>query len=89
MALQPLLVDLLSRLVDRLRAGLTEAAVAEYRSRCHTLGKRVSFTEGGRRLTGTAIDVTPDGCALQVRLEGGKVVEVTAGEVRHLRAVQG
>jgi BirA family biotin operon repressor/biotin-[acetyl-CoA-carboxylase] ligase len=88
-ALQPLLLDLVSRLIDRLGAGLTGDAVDEYRSRCHTLGKRVAFTEGGMRLTGTAVDVIPEGGALLVRLEDGRIVEVSAGEVRHLRELQG
>ena len=84
-----LMGDLVAGLLRRTGAGLDQDALEEYRSRCHTLGKRVAFTEGGERRVGTALDVSDEDGALLVRLEGGKVVRVTAGEVRHVRAVQG
>jgi len=86
---RPLLVDLVAGLLRRAGAGLDQGAMEEYRARCHTLGKRVAFTDGGDRRVGTALDVSDEDGALLVRLEGGKVVRVTAGEVRHVRAVQG
>ena len=82
-------VDLVEALVIRLERGLDEAAVEEYRSRCHTLGKRVTFTEGTLRSQGTAVDIDPEGGGLLVRLEGGEVRCVTSGEVRHVRSVKG
>ncbi len=81
--------DLIGELVRRAGAGLDELALEEYRSRCHTLGKRVTFTDGTERRTGTAVDIDPDGGGLMVRLEGGEVRRVTSGEVRHVRSVKG
>ncbi len=81
--------DLLEELVHRTGEGLDGDAVQEYRSRCHTLGKRVAFTEGTERRTGTAVDIDPDGGALLVRMEGGELQRVTSGEVRHVRSVKG
>jgi BirA family biotin operon repressor/biotin-[acetyl-CoA-carboxylase] ligase len=81
--------DLVVGLVERVRTGLDGPALEEYRARCHTLGKRVAFTEGGQRLTGTAVDIDPDGGGLVVRLEGGEARRVTAGEVRHVRSERG
>ncbi|MCK5414511.1 MAG: biotin--[acetyl-CoA-carboxylase] ligase, partial [Thermoplasmata archaeon] len=83
------LTDLVDGLTRWVGAGLDEAALEEYRSRCHTLGKQVVFTEAGVRRSGTAIDISPDRGGLLVRLEGGEVREVTSGEVRHVRSVKG
>ncbi len=80
------LVEELSR---RVEAGLDGPAVEEYRSRCHTLGKRVTFTEGTQRVEGTAVDIDPEGGGLVVRLEGGVLRRVTSGEVRHVRSDRG
>ena len=83
------LTDLVDGLTRWVGTGLDEAALEEYRSRCHTLGKQVVFTEGEVRRSGTAIDISPDRGGLLVRLEGGEVREVTSGEVRHVRSVKG
>ena len=87
--LEPILVEVMVHLLSRLRNGLDDAAMDEYRSRCITLGKRVAFTEGGKRLIGTARDVSPDGGALVVDLGDGEIREIRAGEVRHIRAAHG
>jgi len=87
--LAQVLVDLVVSLTGRLAAGLDGPAMEEYRSRLHTLGRRVAFTDGGERLIGTAVDISPDGGGLLVRLPGGKVRKVTSGEVRHVRSVEG
>lgn len=87
--LEPILVEVMAHLLSRLGTGLDDAAMDEYRSRCITLGKRVAFTEGGRRLVGTAREVSQDGGALIVDLGGGEIREIRAGDVRHIRAVQG
>lgn len=84
-----LLMDLVGVLVRRTGEGLGQGVMEEYRARCHTLGRRVAFTEAGGRRVGTAVDVSAEDGALLVRLEDGRVVRVTAGEVRHVRAVQG
>lgn len=87
--LGPILVEVMEHLLSRLRTGLDDAAMDEYRSRCITLGKRVAFTEGGKRLVGTAREISPDGGALVVDLGGGESREIRAGDVRHIRAVHG
>jgi BirA family biotin operon repressor/biotin-[acetyl-CoA-carboxylase] ligase len=87
--LADLLIAIVSGLVERLRTGLDTAALAEYRSRCITLGKRVAFVEGGNRLHGTAMDITDPGGALVLRLEGGALRELTSGDIRHVREVRG
>jgi BirA family biotin operon repressor/biotin-[acetyl-CoA-carboxylase] ligase len=87
--LEPILVEVMVHLLSRLSTGLDDAAMDEYRSRCITLGKRVALTEGGKRLVGTARDVSRDGGALIVDLGDGEIREIRAGDVRHIRAVQG
>jgi BirA family biotin operon repressor/biotin-[acetyl-CoA-carboxylase] ligase len=91
---RPLELPLLARalveqLVKRVQGGLDGPAIEEYRARCHTLGRQVAFTDGPERLTGTAVDIDPEGGGLVVRLEGGEVRRVTSGEVRHVRSVKG
>lgn len=83
LALEPVLVDVVRRLVGRLDRGLTDATVEEYRRRCATLGSRVAFIEGGSQVEALAVDVDVDG-ALVVE-SGGSRRRVTAGEVRHVR----
>jgi BirA family biotin operon repressor/biotin-[acetyl-CoA-carboxylase] ligase len=56
---------------------------ARYRTHLGTLGRRVRVELGDRELTGTAVDVTPDG--LVIRLEDGTDEVVLAGDVVHLR----
>ena len=87
--LPPLSRALVKQLVRRVGEGLDDGAIEEYRARCHTLGKQVAFTDGPKRLTGTAVDIDPGGGGLVVRLEGGEVRLVTSGEVRHVRSVKG
>jgi BirA family biotin operon repressor/biotin-[acetyl-CoA-carboxylase] ligase len=84
--LAPTLVSELSR---RVREGLDASAFEEYRRRCHTLGRRVTFSEGERRVEGTAVDVDPEGGGLLVRVEGGQVRRVTSGMVHHVRSEKG
>lgn len=84
--LEPVLVDVVWRLVRRLDRGMTRADVEDYRRRCATLGSRVAFTEGGSRVEALAVDIDVDG-ALVVEVGGGRK-RVTAGEVRHVRDVR-
>lgn len=70
-----------SLLADGVTPGLRDA----YRGRCHTLGAAVVVHRpGGGRLTGTALDVAPDG-ALLVRDGDGVEHAVHAGDVEHVR----
>ena len=52
----------------------------EYCSLCVSLGRPVSLTRGGRKLTGIAAGIAPDG-ALLVQTQEGEKIAVTSGEV--------
>lgn len=56
--------------------------LAAYKSRCATLGSRVSAEVPGRTLVGDAVDVAADGALLVQTAEG--LARVTVGECRHL-----
>jgi len=73
-------------LVARLAQGLTPQSIAQYSDRCDTLGRRVSFTEGGSTVEGLAVAIDTDG-ALVVEVAGATRLRVTAGEVVHVREV--
>ena len=81
--------DLAGELTRRVATGLDPGAVEEYRGRCHTLGRRVAFSDGTSRTTGTATGIDPEDGALMVRLGDGTLRRVTSGEVRHVRSVRG
>lgn len=59
--------------------------LASYKQRCATLGQHVTATVADGPVEGRAIDITPEG-ALVVELPDGTRVEVTSGEVQHLRS---
>ncbi len=88
-----LLVAVLTRLDDRLRAWTQAAGDAEacglardYRAACLTLGQSVSVAElSGGTVVGTATAVDAIG-RLVVATDSGAVA-VSAGDVRHLRSV--
>ncbi len=61
-------------------SGLTPAFLKEYRGCCVTLGRKVCFLRGGKRISGLAKDVTPQG-ELLVRLPDGRMETVFSGEV--------
>jgi len=82
--LEPLLVDTVKALVNRLEVGLVRRVLEEYKARCATLGAEVTFTEGAATTSGRAVDVDADG-ALVVELADGSRRRVSSGEVRHLR----
>lgn len=63
------------------------AFLDDYRRRCATLGRRVRVDRSGAEpLAGTATHVADDG-TLVLRLDGGAVAHVSAGDVTHVRAV--
>ena len=66
------------------RMGAPEEALDEYRTLCDTLGKQVRVERAGAEpLEGVARELTGSG-ALVVE-SGGEVVEISAGDVVHLR----
>jgi BirA family biotin operon repressor/biotin-[acetyl-CoA-carboxylase] ligase len=66
-------------------AGRPGEILAAYRRRLVTVGRRVRADRiGAGPVTGTAVDLTPTG-ALVVQTDAGARVEVTAGDVQHLR----
>lgn len=66
------------------RMGAPEQALEEYRALCDTLGKRVRIERGGAEpLEGVARDLSAGG-ALVIEADGD-VVEISAGDVVHLR----
>ena len=84
----PLLATLLGeleRLYDRLCDHGADGIAADYAALCATLGKQVRVElVGGGRMDGTAEGLAPDG-ALRLRTGEGKILEIRAGDVVHLR----
>ena len=78
--LTSLLIDLDVRIRD------WEQVSADYRSRCSTVGQRVSVVLGSEQFTGEAVGLDPAG-RLQVRPDdGGETRTIAAADVVHLRA---
>lgn len=80
-------VTLLQEVLRRLEALLKENAVAltpafleSYKADCASLGRQVGFQHKGREMTGTAVDISPEG-ELIVRLPDGALETVFSGEV--------
>jgi BirA family transcriptional regulator, biotin operon repressor / biotin---[acetyl-CoA-carboxylase] ligase len=84
----PLLAALLGeleRLYDQLCDQGTSGIAAAYETICVTLGKRVRVElAGSGQVEGTAEGLAPDG-ALRLRTGEGKILEIRAGDVVHLR----
>ena len=80
----------LDRWLGLLDRGDAAGVVGEYRQRCRTLGHPVVVDlAGGGRVTGRANDVAETGALVLVDADGpgavGGRLEVTAGDVHHLR----
>ena len=56
--------------------------VEDYRARCVTLGRSITWSGGN---SGLARDVDAEDGSLIVEVEGGGIVRLNAGEIRHLR----
>ncbi len=84
----PLLAALLGELeylYDRLRDQGADGIAADYAALCATLGQQVRVElVGGGRMDGTAEGLASDG-ALRLRTGEGKILEIRAGDVVHLR----
>jgi BirA family biotin operon repressor/biotin-[acetyl-CoA-carboxylase] ligase len=66
------------------RFGDLDAAFVEYRTRLATLGRAVRVELASGSVRGIAVDIKPDGTLLVETAVDG-VVEITAGDVVHLR----
>jgi BirA family biotin operon repressor/biotin-[acetyl-CoA-carboxylase] ligase len=84
----PLLAALLSELEclhDDLCEHGPDVIAKAYRSLCGTLGRQVRVElVGSGQVEGTAEEIAPDG-ALRLRTREGKILEIRAGDVVHLR----
>ena len=84
----PLLAALLGemeRLHNQLRDHGADGIAAAYQSLCDTLGKQVRIEMAGSGpIEGAAEGLAPDG-ALRLRTREGKILEIRAGDVVHLR----
>jgi len=84
----PLLAALLGEvecLYDELCEHGPGAIAINYRSLCGTLGRQVRIElAGSGQVEGTAEGLAPDG-ALRLRIGEGKILEIRAGDVVHLR----
>lgn len=63
----------------------SDRLLASYRQRCATLGRDVTATVSDGPVEGRAVDISPEG-GLVLQTPTGARVEVTSGEVRHVRA---
>lgn len=70
----------LEKLLQQNAVALTPAFLETYKASCASLGKLVGFQREGRRITGTAVDISPEG-ELIVRLPDGSQETVLSGEV--------
>ena len=78
-----LLQEILRRLEKLLKenaVALTPAFLESYKSACASLGRQVGFQHNGRQMTGTAVDISPEG-ELIVRIADGSLETVFSGEV--------
>jgi BirA family biotin operon repressor/biotin-[acetyl-CoA-carboxylase] ligase len=82
--LEALLAEVAGRYREMAGAGGPEVLLAEYRSACSTIGRRVRVELPGGTFEGTALGVGPGG-RLLVEEDAGTVREVGAADVVHLR----
>jgi BirA family transcriptional regulator, biotin operon repressor / biotin---[acetyl-CoA-carboxylase] ligase len=78
-----LLQEILRRLELLLKenaCGLGASFLEQYKADCVSLGRQVGFRHGGVLMTGTAVDISPEG-ELIVRLPDGSLQTVLSGEV--------
>lgn len=78
-----LLQEILCRLEQLLKenaVGLSSSFLEKYKAACVSLGRQVGFRHDGVPMTGTAVDISPEG-ELIVRLPDGSLQTVFSGEV--------
>lgn len=74
------IISVLDRIFTSYLLGISQEDMKLYKSMCATIGREVSLTRGGERLSGKAVDITADG-ELVVMLDSGKKITVNSGEV--------
>lgn len=74
------ILSVLDRIFSSYLLGISQEDMKLYKSMCATIGREVSLTRGGERLSGKAVDITADG-ELVVMLDSGKKITVNSGEV--------
>jgi len=57
-----------------------ESTLADYKTLCVSLNRKVQFTKDKNTVSGTAVDIAPDG-KLIVRCENGELISINSGEV--------
>ncbi len=62
------------------KSGGNSTVISHYKSLCVSLNRQVSFTRNKESVTGTAVDISPEG-ELIVRCEDGTLFPVNSGEV--------
>ena len=70
----------LDEVMERYLISLSVDDMNAFKSLCATLGREVSVQRGKETLTGTAVDITPEGNVV-VRCADGKEREINSGEV--------
>ena len=73
-------INKLDRVIGDFLISLSIDDIAHFKTLCATMNRTVTIVRAGQEITGTACDVSPGG-ELIVRLEGGKEITVTSGEV--------
>ncbi len=74
------IISVLDKTLCSYLLGISQEDMKLYKSMCATIGREVSLTRGGERLSGKAVDITADG-ELVVMLNSGKRITVNSGEV--------
>lgn len=73
-------INTLDRVIGDFLVSLSMDDIEHFKTLCATMGRRVTVTRGGQKLTGVACDVLPTG-ELIARLDDGKEITINSGEV--------
>ena len=68
------------RLLENQKMNSSDTLLSQYRQLCVSLNRRVGFTRNKQMLTGTAVDISPEG-ELIVRCDDGTLTQIYSGEV--------
>ena len=73
-------INKLDRVIGDFLISLSIDDIAHFKELCATMGRNVTVVRSGQEISGVACDVSPTG-ELIIRLENGKEITVTSGEV--------